>query len=72
MVQDIEDYSLWNISNGINLRRDQTSTLCIGFLVVFSLGDVSCFHVFLGKGSLSLSAQGNKIMIKKKKYHLSI
>ena len=27
-----------------------------------SLGDASCFHVFPGKGCLSLSAQGKKIM----------
>ena len=33
MVQGIEDYSLWNISNRINLRRGQTSTLCIRFPV---------------------------------------
>ena len=35
MVQGIEDYSLWNISNRINLRRGQTSTLCIRFPVFF-------------------------------------
>ena len=33
MVQGIEDYSLWNISNRINLRRGQTSTLYIRFPV---------------------------------------
>ena len=33
MVQSIEDYSLWNISNRINLRRGQTSTLYIRFPV---------------------------------------
>ena len=72
MVQGIEDYSLWNISNRINLRRGQTSTLSIRFPVFFSLGDASCFHVFpAGKGRLSLSAQGKKIMFSGKKYHLS-
>ena len=67
MVQGIEDYSLWNISNRINLRRGQTSTLSIRFLVFFSLGDVSCFHVFPGKGRLLLSAQGKKVMFSGKK-----
>ena len=33
MVQSIEDYSLQNISNRINLRRIQTSTLHIRFPV---------------------------------------
>ena len=33
MVQSIEDYSLQNISNQINLRRSQTSTLYISFPV---------------------------------------
>ena len=36
MVQSIEDYSLWNISNRINLRRGQTSTLYIRFPVFFA------------------------------------
>ena len=35
MVQGIEDYSLWNISNRINLRRGQTSTPSIRFPVFF-------------------------------------
>ena len=62
MVQGIEDYSLWNISSRIDLRRGQTSALYIRFPVFFSLGDASCFHVFHGKGRLSLSAPGKKIM----------
>ena len=33
----------------------------------FSLGDASCFHVFPGKGRLSLSAQGKKVMFSGKK-----
>ena len=33
-----------------------------GFLFFFSLGDASCFQVFHGKGRLSLSAPGKKIM----------
>ena len=33
IVQSIEDYSLWKISNRINLRRGQTSTLYIKFPV---------------------------------------
>ena len=37
----------------------------------FSLGDVSCFHVFPEKGRLSLSAQGKKIIFSGKKYNLS-
>ena len=35
MVQSIKDYSLQNISNRINLRRSQTSILCIKFPVFF-------------------------------------
>ena len=35
MVQSIEDYSLWNISNRINLRRGQTSTRYVRFPVFF-------------------------------------
>ena len=63
MVQGIADYSLWNMSNQINLRRGQTLTLCIRFRVFFSLGDASCFHVFpAGRGRLSFSVQGKKIM----------
>ena len=62
MVEGIKDYSLSNISNRINLRRGQTSTLSIRFPVFFWLGDASCFHVFPGKGRLSLSAQGKKVM----------
>ena len=74
MVQGIEDYALWNMSNRISLRRGQTLTLCIRFPVFFFflLGDASCFHVFPAwKGRLSLSAQGKKIMFLGKKYHLS-
>ena len=35
MVQSIKDYSLQNISNRINLRRSQTSIVCIKFPVFF-------------------------------------
>ena len=58
MVQSIEDYSLLNISNRINLRRSQASILYIRF---------SFFHVFPGKGCLSLSARWKKIMFPGKK-----
>ena len=50
MVQGIKDYSLWNISNWINLRRGQTSTLSITFPVFFFrwvMHHVSMY--FLGK-----------------------
>ena len=38
MVQSIEDYSLYNISNRINLRRSQTSILYIRFPVFLHWG----------------------------------
>ena len=45
MVQGIEDYSLWNISNRINLRRGQTSMYFLGKAVFRFLPRVkrSCF-----------------------------
>ena len=67
MIQSIEDYSLCNISNRINLRRGETSNWYIRFPVFFLLGDASCFHVFPKKGRLSLSAQGKKIMFSGKR-----
>ena len=36
MVQSIEDYSLWNISNRISLRRSQASIPYINFPVFFA------------------------------------
>ena len=36
MVQSIEDYSLWNIFNRINLRRGQTSTRYVSFPIFFA------------------------------------
>ena len=33
----------------------------------FFAGDASCFHVFPGKGRVSLSAQGKKVMFSGKK-----
>ena len=50
MVEGIKDYSLSNISNRINLRRGQTSTLSIRFPVFFfrwAMHHVSMY--FLGK-----------------------
>ena len=49
MVQSIEDYSLQNISNRINLRRSQASTLYIRFPVFlrWAMHHVSIY--FLGK-----------------------
>ena len=49
MVQSIEDYSLQNISNRINLRRSQASTLYIRFSVFlrWAMHHVSIY--FLGK-----------------------
>ena len=36
MVQNIEDYSLWNMFNLINLRRGQTSTRYVSFPIFFA------------------------------------
>ena len=51
MVQSIEDYSLQNISNQINLRRSQTSTLYIRFPVFLHWAMHHVFMYFLGKAA---------------------
>ena len=46
MVQSIEDYSLWNISNQINLRRGQTSTISdFLFFFLWAMHHVSMYFL---------------------------
>ena len=49
MVQSIEDYSLQNISNRINLRRSQALILYIGFPVFLRLAKRHVSMYLLGK-----------------------
>ena len=67
MVQGIKDYSMWNISNQINLRRGQTSTLSIRFPIFFSLAMHHVSLYFLGKGVSRFLPRVKRSCFRKKK-----
>ena len=62
MVQSIEDYSLWNIFNQINLRRGQKERTSIRYITfpVFFAGQCIMFPCFSWEGLLLTSCPVEK------------
>ena len=66
MVRSIEDYSLQNISNQINLRRSQILILCIRFLVFLCWATHHVSMYFLGRSVFTFLPDGYRSCFREK------